>query len=340
MANGEMSGEQVDVLADAAAKTDGASLVDDELIDAVAAVNPDLGKGVIDDYLRDKGADEAQSRHDRQRAKRRVSRFTTKDDCEAILIAGDKATIDRIWNATTRKCNDFYKTDGGRKVPVEHHPRTYDHRMFDAICDLFDNTNKTTEDGDKSAGPAAAGPRPSRPSRRHTPATTKARPTVVISLTLEKYLGLDPDQAAELIGTGPIADSVLAEYLAADPDTVGLIFGLNGQPLWLGRSTRLATHAQHLALIVRDKRCVLCGADHTRCKAHHTMPWNAPAKGETDITKLVLVCDSCHHHIHDDHQTIYQDSTSHRWKLRPALPHEIAPPRPPKPANGQAPLRT
>jgi len=67
------------------------------------------------------------------------------------------------------------------------------------------------------------------------------------------------------------------------------------------------------------------------------MPWSAPAKGETDITKLVLVCDSCHHTIHHDKKTIYRDSADRRWKLCPALPHEIAPPRPPKKTTAKHP---
>ena len=51
MATGEMSEEQVDVIADASAKTDGHAATDDELIDRVAAVSPEQGKGLVDDYV-------------------------------------------------------------------------------------------------------------------------------------------------------------------------------------------------------------------------------------------------------------------------------------------------
>jgi len=56
------------VLAEAAEKTDGASLTDEELINRVGALNPDQGKGVIEDYLAEKAnASHEQTLHDRQR---------------------------------------------------------------------------------------------------------------------------------------------------------------------------------------------------------------------------------------------------------------------------------
>ena len=121
MANGDLSSEHVDALADAAAKTDDASLTDDTLIDSVASANPDLAKSIIEDYIAENSnADQQQSRHDRQRAKRRVSRFVTKDHCEAIMIAGDKPTIDRIYNYATSRANEFYQQDGGRDLAAHH----------------------------------------------------------------------------------------------------------------------------------------------------------------------------------------------------------------------------
>jgi hypothetical protein len=347
MSSGQLSGEHVDALAKAATRTQGASLTDDALIDTVANSNPDLADSIIDDYLLKNGtSDQAQSRHDRQRAGRRVSRFRTKDDCEAIMIAGDKATIDRIWDKVTRRSQAFYQADGGRDLPLGQHPRTHDQRMFDAAAEaLLGQTPQPSDDAPDSAPSAAAssddGARPSRrctpkSARSAKPRVTSERPTIVVAMTLQKYLGLDITTAAEMIGTGPIADSVLAELAAADPEIVGAIFGTDGQPLWLGRQVRLASKAQLMALILRDKHCVLCGADHARCRAHHTMPWSAPGKGKTNIDELVLVCDSCHNMVHDTKQTMYRDRTSGNWRLRPALPHEIPSSRP---GRGETPQR-
>ena len=337
VADGDLSAEHLDVLADAANKTGGASLADKDLIAKVAAANPDLGKSIIDEYLLDKeGAAGEQRRHDRQRRARRVSRFRTKDDLEALMIAGDKATIDRIWNQTTSIANAMYEQDGGRDIPGDQHARSHDQRMFDA---LTDSIIKDEPEADAVEAPTA--PATSKPtsSRRTTPKKNKqnkkatSRPTIVITATLDKLLGLDPKQAAELIGSGPVADSVLAQYLGADANIIGAIFSTDGEPLWLGRNIRLATAGQFIGLVIRDKHCVLCGAHHTRCRAHHIQPWNAPESGETNINNLVLVCDTCHRYIHDNTQTIYKERKTRLWKLRPALPHETPPPRPVTPAR-------
>jgi hypothetical protein len=145
----------------------------------------------------------------------------------------------------------------------------------------------------------------------------------VIGLTVDKFLGLDPAEAATQIGLGLIPDSVLADY-AEHADIFAALFDRNGEPLWLSRLKRHASSAQMVALILRDRGCALCGADHSRCHAHHIVPWNAPAKGTTDLDKLVLLCPSCHHQLHADHHTIYRDHTG-AWRTRPATPNEVVP---------------
>jgi hypothetical protein len=359
MAAGDLSDEQVDVIVDTDRKTDGAAGSDDGFIDAIAKAGIDHSRGVAADFVTDHAdADGTQTEHDRQRLLRKANTFTTDQRTQAIILDGDTASINKVWSAACKRADEFFHQDGGRDVPFGQRPRTDEQRLFDAFIDILTNgtgaaaTNSDAEesalpfDCDPSAGThphtgsGTTGPNKApKQSKRYTPKVTSTKPTIVVGVTLEKFLGLDPDAAAEVIGCGPIADSVLAEYIL-DANIVGMLFGQQGQPLWMSRQIRLASMAQQTALVIRDKRCVLCGADHTKCKAHHTMPWNAPAKGETDITKLVLVCDNCHHTIHDEKQTIYRDSADGRWKLRPALPHEIAPPRPPKPSHGQAPQRT
>jgi hypothetical protein len=358
MAAGDLSDEQVDVIVDTDRKTDGAAGSDDGFINAIAKAGVDQSRGVAADFVTDRAdADGIQTEHDRQRLLRKATKFGTDLRTEAIILDGDTASINKLWSAANKRADEFFRQDGGRDVPFGQHARTHEQRLFDAFIDIFTNgtgAEATKSDAAESALPfdcdpgsgdsdqaqtATASKKAPKQSKRYTPKVTSTKPTIVVGVTLEKFVGLDPDAAAELIGCGPIADSVLAEYML-DANIVGMLFGQQGQPLWMSRQIRLANMDQQLALVIRDKRCVLCGADYTRCKAHHTMPWNAPAKGETDITKLVLVCDSCHHQIHDDHKTIFRDSTDGRWKLRPALPHEIAPPRPPKPSHGQAPQRT
>jgi hypothetical protein len=150
---------------------------------------------------------------------------------------------------------------------------------------------------------------------------------VVVSIRLDD-LGNKP---AVQHGTGPINDELLAEYVAAGSAIYALLTDSAGRPLWLGRSRRHATVAQFLALAVRDRGCVLCGASIQRCQAHHLTPWNSPASGSTDIDNVALLCGPCHRELHHRNHTLYPDSatTGHtRWATRPATPEETPPPQP------------
>ncbi|MGQ0845764.1 MAG: DUF222 domain-containing protein, partial [Sporichthyaceae bacterium] len=72
----------------------------------------------------------------------------------------------------------------------------------------------------------------------------------------------------------------------------------NGIPLKLGRSQRLASPGQWLALIARDGGCV--GPNCTRppewTQVHHTTYWEN--FGLTDIENMCLLCDHHHDEVH------------------------------------------
>jgi len=302
LADGSLSGDELDLLAATATKSDDDALFDEDLVCRVGAAGPDQGRRIVKDWLQDRdNARSVQDRHDRQRQLRSARRFDTADGLAAIVMEGDDATIDRIWNDITTNADRLYRSDGGRETPAGAHPRTSSQRLFDAAVSHWSSTGDT--------------------------GTKTGRPTVVVTVTLDKLIGGAPDQSAEQIGTGPIADRVLAQYLAHG-ELVGLLFDTRGQPLWLGRKRRHASMAQYLALVVRDKGCVLCGANATRCHAHHRMPWHAPGKGETNIDELVLVCENCHRHVHLEKLTVIWDPIDRIWTTRPATPNELPPNQP------------
>ncbi len=92
-------------------------------------------------------------------------------------------------------------------------------------------------------------------------------------------------------GTPLAADEFLR--LALEAEILPALFDTKGQPLWLGREYRDANTAQRIALAVRDKGCVGCGAPNSFCEPHHVDYWDNG--GPTDIDNLCLLCGHCHH---------------------------------------------
>ncbi len=85
--------------------------------------------------------------------------------------------------------------------------------------------------------------------------------------------------------------------LACEADIVPALFNTKGEPLWLGRSSRLATPAQRIAVIARDQGCIACGADPEWCQVHHIDWWTRG--GPTDIDRLCLLCSQHHRLVHE-----------------------------------------
>ena len=102
-------------------------------------------------------------------------------------------------------------------------------------------------------------------------------------------------------GTTTTGETLTAEAvrrIACDANLHPLHIDGNGIPLKLGRSQRLASPGQWLALIARDGGCV--GPGCTRppewCQAHHITYWEN--LGPTDVDLMCLVCDHHHDDVH------------------------------------------
>jgi len=79
MASGALSEDHLDVIADTAAKTDGAAAVDDAFIDRVGATTPDQAKAEAEKFVQNHNdPDGVQTEHDRQRAARRGVTYYNK----------------------------------------------------------------------------------------------------------------------------------------------------------------------------------------------------------------------------------------------------------------------
>ena len=183
--------------------------------------------------------------------------------------------------------------------------RSWDQLRADAL-DLL------TSDAADDKGPSGAGGRP--------------KAEVIVVADIGALTGEDPAGRCEISGTGPVPPEVL-QRIACDAQLTGLLFS-DGKPLHHGSSVRTATTKQWRALIARDGGCIGCGAEPSRCQAHHIVPYARLRR--TDIENLVLVCWRCHHNIHDHHwQVVHRNG-------RPALepPDPLAPPGP---ADGRHP---
>jgi hypothetical protein len=317
MAAGSLSAEQADVIADAAEETDGEAACDSELIDQIASTTPEQGKKKATEYVNSrKDASGVQTRHDRQKRPRGWYRHRLSNGNSALTLHGDGESIDEIERNIRAQADTEYRTDGGRDVLSAKHPRTSDQRGFDGAKKLICDRSKDPE-GSKGARPR---------SNRRT--------TVFLKATVDQVTGTGSTLFRTVDGK-PLPVTVVEE-LACGSDFIAQIFSVHGELLWQGRKTRLATPAQINGLISRDGGCVLCGSHHDRCVAHHLLPWDAPAKGDTNIDLLAFVCEDCHPRIHQQKLTLYYDRTTQTWKLRAATWEEIPPcngPAPPKPSD-------
>ncbi|MGE3664567.1 MAG: HNH endonuclease, partial [Pseudonocardia sp.] len=69
-----------------------------------------------------------------------------------------------------------------------------------------------------------------------------------------------------------------------------------GQPLDVGRATRVIPDGLRRAVAARDRGCARCGRPPSWCETHHLIPWEHG--GPTSIDNLALVCRGCHRLIH------------------------------------------
>jgi 5-methylcytosine-specific restriction protein A len=113
--------------------------------------------------------------------------------------------------------------------------------------------------------------------------------------------------------TTPVSIST-ARRMAASGGVIPYVLGGDSQVLDWGRTRRLFTPAQRLALVERDGGCAMCGAPPGHTKVHHIRWWARDA-GPTDLNNGVLLCESCHHRIHDNGWDIRIDGLGIRAKV-------------------------
>lgn len=150
--------------------------------------------------------------------------------------------------------------------------RTYGQRVHDALEDVCDRLLRA------GSVPEAGG----------TPAT------VFVTMTADDLLartGYGTTTDGTLISTRQVLQ------LACEAEIIPAVLSQSGAVLDLGRTRRIASRSQTLALIARDVGCSFPACDRPPqwCERHHIHEW--VEGGSTDLDNLTLLCRYHHHNF-------------------------------------------
>jgi hypothetical protein len=223
----------------------------------VAAADPD-GREPLDDQLQ----------HDRrylELRQRRDGMWQLQGRLSNTVGAQLNAIMDPL---TTPRSTAIEDEDGTVIIPDE---RPYGQRLHDALEEACARLLKADD----------------QPSVGGVPAS------VIVTISIEE-LQAKAGLAETADGTQLTAEQLLR--IADEADIWPTIIDRNGVPLALGRSRRLASPGQTMALIARDAGCSFPGCTHPPawCDRHHIRDWILG--GPTDLDNLTLLCR--YHHTH------------------------------------------
>ena len=271
------------------ARASGESDVDEALLVKAANTEPlDEFARTVKRHQQDVADDDGQALLDRQRKNRKARIFESSESGMFVLTGEfDQITGARIATALTAKERKLWH----REDPKAR--RTPQQRMADALAELI---CEPAGDG-KSAGTDLL---------------------VIADFDVIKQQ-LDNPRLAD----GSAIPIVELHRLALEANLLPSIFDTKAQQMWLGRRLRTASEAQRVALIARDQHCIGCKANPLWCRAHHIIWWSKD--GPTDVDNLVLVCDDCHHKIHDHGWQVYQHPETGKYHLKPPNPTNPTP---------------
>ena len=286
--DGEVSYDNARILAKASKRGE---IDEEELGDAARSQSPDKFAGTVRRHEQQRSEDDGMSRLEYQRSRRFVKIKTDVDDGMTVLFGRfDPITGALIESALSRKMDELWREEDPR------HRVTAGQRMADALSLLVTEETKDTEGRSRGAR----------------------------LLLIADYDAINKELRNGRLSDGTPIPAKKIRDLACGAEILPAIFRGASQPLDLGRSRRIASPAQRIALIARDRACVGCGASSSWCQAHHVIPW--AVGGNTNVDDMCLLCSRCHHNVHDDGWKVHRNPTG-KFVLRPPPTHYGRPPR-------------
>jgi Domain of unknown function (DUF222)/HNH endonuclease len=151
--------------------------------------------------------------------------------------------------------------------------------------------------------------------------------TVIVRMSLED---LQSGEGHALIdGMNQPVSIATARSMAAGGGIIPCVLGTAGEILDWGREKRLFTKSQRLVLVERDGGCAMCGLPPGMTRAHHLLWWKRD-RGRTDLENGVLLCEGCHHRIHDNGWDIRIEGAGARGRVWFIPPRHVDPERTPR----------
>ena len=310
LAEGAITPQHARLIAEAAEQASPTAPIDeDELLAAAGREPADLFGRTVREHLNERSGDDLEERRKRQREQRRLTIKQQPDGMFELFGRFDPVSGSRIEAAISAAADKLWRAED------PENRRTPQQRMADALEMLVAHRG-----GEGNAKGAAPG--------------------------VDLLVIVDYDALAGRLANPRLADStpLSAEELlrlACDAKILPAIFDQKGQPLWLGRGRRHASAAQRTALVARDGGCIGCGASPNWCQVHHIRHWEHG--GTTDIDNMCLLCNYCHHQVHDNGAQVVRRPdgrfTLHHKVRRRAAPttrnssHDARPPSPPSGAT-------
>lgn len=143
--------------------------------------------------------------------------------------------------------------------------------------------------------------------------TERRRPSVTLIADHRTAVGAPTATPVHETERGQVVVRRRLQQMLCDASAAVVVLGSDGEPISLGRSTRVPSAAQRRAVVARDRGCAVPGCHRPPgwCDAHHIQPW--AAGGSTDLSNLVLLCRHHHTRVHQGHLTIERAGDRIRW---------------------------